>query len=167
MRLLLILLLFISNTCFAQFKSAKIGIDGLTCSMCSNSVERFLKQLDFVKEVKMDLNENVAEVNFIEGKKADMNALSKKVSDAGYSVRSLHAVFLFNNQKVKEGTTFTFENNTYLFLKAEEKILDKENTLQFIGKNFVSRKEYINWEANIRQYAPSGKPKKNFYYVIL
>ena len=101
MRRFLFIILFLKLVnANGQFHSATIGIDGLTCSMCSNGVEKALMQLDFVKKVDMDLNENIARVSFLDGKKVNINSLAKKVTDAGYSVRFMKSSFNFDNLKV-------------------------------------------------------------------
>ena len=39
----------------AQFISAEIGIDGLTCSACTRSAEMSIRKLPFVADVKMNI----------------------------------------------------------------------------------------------------------------
>ena len=40
---ILVLVISFVNTSKAQFKSATIGIDGLTCSACTNATEQSIK----------------------------------------------------------------------------------------------------------------------------
>src|ERR1700722_452721 len=77
----------------AQFVSAKLGVDGLTCSACTRSVELSIRKLDFVKDVQMNLDNTVGQITFIPGKQISMNKIAKAVTDAGFSVRYLQATF--------------------------------------------------------------------------
>ncbi|MBX9852261.1 MAG: heavy-metal-associated domain-containing protein [Cytophagaceae bacterium] len=123
----------------AQFKSASLGVDGLTCSMCTNSVEKLIRQLDFVKATKMDLNSTVVEIIFKEGKKVNINSLAGKVYDAGFSVRFLKAVFNFDTISISDYSSFTFEDEQYDFIKSGNKKLSGETVIIFLTKiNFPS-----------------------------
>ena len=51
-------LILIFCTCFsasAQFQTVYIGVNGLTCSQCSRTVEMSIRKLDFVGDVQMNL----------------------------------------------------------------------------------------------------------------
>lgn len=76
----------------AQFVSAQVGINGLTCSQCSRSVEMQLRRLSFVRSVTMDLEHTVGTLTFTDGSKVDVKAVAKAVKDAGFSVRFLEAL---------------------------------------------------------------------------
>ena len=81
-----------------QFKSVEMGIDGLTCSMCSRSVEMSLFKLDFIDRVEMDLNSNRSEIFFNEGMYVSIDKIAQAVIDAGFSVAYLNALFDFKEQ---------------------------------------------------------------------
>ena len=53
----IIFLLSVSNT-FAQLTKVEIVATGLTCSMCSNAINKQLKTLTDVEKVDIDLNTN-------------------------------------------------------------------------------------------------------------
>ncbi len=60
---LLLIFSFSKNT-NAQFISAIVGIDGLTCSACSYATEKSILKLIFVDSVYMELDKNIATVFF-------------------------------------------------------------------------------------------------------
>lgn len=151
---------------FSQFRSASIRVDGLTCSMCSNSVERLVRTLDFVQDVHMDLNSNIAEVTFKKGSKVEMKRLAKSVKDAGYSVGFLTASFYFDSLSVKEGFTFTFEDNIFRFISSGEQILNGWVNVKFLGREFQEKKEYVKSLPLYSTYLREDK-KKNIYYIQL
>ncbi len=66
--LLWILALLFSCNSKAQFTSAELGVDGLTCSACTRSVELSIRKLDFVKDVQMNLDNTVGQITFVPGK---------------------------------------------------------------------------------------------------
>jgi copper chaperone CopZ len=162
-----ILSLFFLINSKAQFKSATIGIDGLTCSMCSNSAERLLRQLDFVEDVKMDLNATTCYITFRKGNKVKIYKLADKVKDAGFSVRMITAVFNFEAMSSKEGEAFIFEEDEYIFIKTSGKELKGETSISFIGKKYVPKREYSQWAAILSSYKKAGKGKKQIYYITL
>lgn len=166
-RLLLALVFFMIGPVNAQFNKATIGIDGLTCSMCSNSVEKLLRQLDFVEHVTMDLNQTTAEVLFKPGKKVSIRELSQKVFDSGFSVRSLKTVFTFNEVECKEGNRFVFEGDEYIFLKAPSEKLNGAKEVTFIGKKFMSPKEFNHWKNSLSKYKGTLKIKSAVYHIVL
>lgn len=139
-----ILLYFSSN---AQFKSATIGIDGLTCSACSFSTEKSIKKLDFVDSVYMQLDKNIATIYFKKEKPISIYELSKKITDAGFAVRSIYAVFNFNDVTVTNNYCFIYENNVYQFIKTDtEKKLNGFVSIQFAGEEYMQKKEFKKWK---------------------
>ena len=100
-----------------QFKSVEMGIDGLTCSMCSRSVEMSLVKLDFVDRVEMDLNSNRSEIFFHEGMYVSIDKVAQAVIDAGFSVAYLNALFDFKELIIDIHTCWNYANETYQFFE--------------------------------------------------
>lgn len=82
--LVTLVLLLISKFALPQPDSVLIGIDGLTCSMCSYSVQSMIKKVPEVLEVKMDLNANEASITMKAGTAPDLALLVRKIYDAGF-----------------------------------------------------------------------------------
>lgn len=140
-----------------------IGLDGLTCSMCSNSVYRSLLQVPGVKEVNMDLNENVAEVVLKEKATPAFRDLSQKVLDAGYSVRFIKVKIPFKEFTTSYGKVFHFNGNDYIYIGSEEKKLDDFTTVSIIGKGFATKKELKKWVQAITDYKLSISSNSYFF----
>lgn len=164
--LFLFFLITFSLSSNAQFTHGIIGIDGLTCSMCSNSVEKSLKQLNFVGEISMDLNENVAYVKFIDGKEVNIDQLAQKVRDSGFSVRFLKAGFLFKNFPAKNHSHYEYEGKKYIFLNIKDVVLDGEVMITFVNKQFVSKK-YYSWGRVIKEDQKINPADKKNRYITL
>ena len=164
--LLLVTFLLTAFFSSAQFRAATMRIDGLTCSMCSNSVDKAIKKLDFVENVQMNLNSNIAEVVFREGIKVDIKRLAQAVKDAGYSVGYLNAAFYFDSLTISEGFSFLHDNDHYRFVSSDEKTLTGLVTLKFLGKIYQEKKEYLQSVTLYSAYMREDK-KKNVYYIQL
>ena len=79
--LLLFLAITISIAAGAQVTKVSLQASGLTCSMCSNSINKSLKTLAFVDNVDPNVQTSTFEITFKQGSNVDFNALKKKVED--------------------------------------------------------------------------------------
>lgn len=155
----------------AQYKSAKIGVDGLTCSACSFATQKSLMELKSVDSVHMELEQNTATVFFKEGQKVNVKELAKKVVDAGFSVRSITATINVNEIEAVPDGCWRYENDTYHFIKLDApKKLNGDVQLTFIGEKFMSPKEFKKWKMYSKNTcAPNGasNPYSQDYYVTI
>lgn len=131
----------------AQFISAIVGIDGLTCSACSYSTEKSIRKLIFVDSVYMELDKNIATVYFKKNTSVSIRSLAQKVVDAGFAVRSIHAIYDFKDLKITPDQCWEFENSLYHFVKMEkEQTLSGPTTIKFIGEKYMQKAEYKKWK---------------------
>src|SRR4051812_34474653 len=86
----------------AQFLWAEIGVDGLTCSACTRSVEMSLRKLDFVDSVVMNLEHTDGKIYFKKDQSVEPDKIAQAVVNAGFSVRFLKANFNFSGTQVKD-----------------------------------------------------------------
>lgn len=168
--LCLLFVLFFSSEIKAQFKSAIVGIDGLTCSACSFATEKSIRTLNFVDSVAMELDKNIATVYFKKGSRVSIQLLARKVFDAGFAVRSMDATFDFKDLSISDGSCFEFENDTYHFIKIDsEKKLNGISSVRFIGEKFMSKKEFRSWKLLAGGSCKSGPAASmgTQYYITL
>ena len=161
----LIIFLLISQISIAQFQSVQIGVNGLTCSQCTKSVEMSLRKLAFVKDVRMDLANTEGEITFKEGALVDIKKLAQAVVDAGFSVRYVSAILIFNQVNISENYCWIFENSQYQFIKTENKELNGLVKLNFIGKQFMPNDELKNW-GTILEAAKGKSCEAPFVYFV-
>ena len=133
----LALSLFVSKTTKAQFIKAEVQVSGLTCSMCQLATEKALKTLDFVSDIKPDLNKNVYLLTFKKDKPVNLDLIKKKVKGAGFSVSKLVAVFDFNQLKISNNFHFDFAGSQYHFMNVTDKTLDGPVRLTVLDKDFI------------------------------
>ncbi|HEY3875961.1 MAG TPA: heavy-metal-associated domain-containing protein [Candidatus Kapabacteria bacterium] len=168
MKTTLIFLLLVFGTSFtarAQFVNADIGVNGLTCSMCSRGVAATLQSLPFIDSVSTDLNALVTHVTFKKGSKVSIDDLRKMVEDAGFSVRFVHATFQFDDQKIDKDYHFSYGGDTYVFVGVQDKTISGPVELQFVDKAYVSKQEYavLSKTVNFGEHSATG----TLYHVTL
>lgn len=81
-----------SSAGLAQFREIRIGVDGLTCSQCTRSVEMQLRRLAFVDRVTMDLDSTRGRMTLRAGHQMAPKRIAIAVTNAGFSIRYLHLI---------------------------------------------------------------------------
>ena len=165
----LILYLIVFFPCIAQgqYKSVEMGINGLTCSMCSRSVELSLIKLDFIDQVVMDLNSTSSKIFFNEGAYVSIDKIAQAVVDAGFSVSYLHAWFDFKDQPIQTAACWNYAYEVYQFLDLSLPQLEGEIMLKFIGADFLSRNEMKKWKIKLSEAQNKVCTQKEHYFVTL
>ncbi len=148
----------------AQFTSIDIGINGLTCSQCSRSVEMELRKLGFLKSIQMDLEHTSAVLALKEDAYADIAAVARAVRDAGFSVRYLKARLKDSMFFAGSGNCRSLQGDAYFILNASEDH-KRSDVVQFIGKDFMPKpmlKQY-----HVPPVAKTLCPGKRIYSIIV
>lgn len=166
-QLVLILTFFLLCTQkgLGQFTVAEIGVNGLTCSQCSRSVEMSLLKLDFVKEVQMNLENTNGKITFKKGIEVNLKKIAKAVTDAGFSVGYLRVAYAFDNLDISNPASFSNASGQFCFVNTELKKLHGEILLTVINKEFMPNSEYKKWKEQIKKSCT--EVKKETYYVTL
>ncbi|MCW3089394.1 MAG: heavy-metal-associated protein [Ferruginibacter sp.] len=141
-KILLIIAIAVSATTNAQVKTVSLQASGLTCSMCSNSINKALKTLDFVLKVDADIKTYTFEISFNPNSVIDFDMLRKRVEGAGFSVCGFIANIHFDKLEVKNNQPLLYENRIFLFTDLSEQTLSGEKHVKILDKGFVSTKEY-------------------------
>ncbi len=145
----LLVIIFLLSVFFgkAQFKSANLQASGLTCAMCSNAINKSLKTLSFVEKVDADIANASFLIIFKQGTEINFDQLRKKVEDAGFSVAKLQVVTVFNNTAIENDKSVTINGKVFHFLNIKNQVLNGEQTITIVDKNFVPVKEYKKFTA--------------------
>ncbi len=128
--LVLILILNVTNT-KAQIIKAEIIATGLTCSMCSNAINKQLKSLPEVVNVETDLNTNTFTVTLKEDNNLSPKVFKEKVEKAGFFIGSL----------VVTAKAETIANTKYILIN-ENSESKSEIIFKVLDKGFVTEKEF-------------------------
>jgi copper chaperone CopZ len=163
------LLIIAGSTAKAQFVKAEVTVSGLTCSMCQLATEKALKTLDFVGDVKPDLNKNVYLVSFKKDKAVNLDLIKKKVKGAGFSVSKLVTVFNFNNEKISNNSHFDFAGSKYHFMNVSSRTLDGPIRLTVLDKDFIPAGEFKTRSAKteFECYKTGLMGKTRTYHITL
>ncbi|MEO8772652.1 MAG: heavy-metal-associated domain-containing protein [Ferruginibacter sp.] len=126
----------------AQVTKVSLQASGLTCSMCSNSINKALKTLDFVTSVDADIKTYTFEISFKPNTNVDFDKIRKKVENAGFTVCGFVATIYFNNVPVKNNQAVTIGVNDFLFVNTKDQLLNGAKLVKVLDKGYVSSKEY-------------------------
>ncbi|ESU19089.1 putative heavy metal transport (copper)/detoxification protein [Flavobacterium cauense R2A-7] len=115
----------------AQISKAEIRATGLTCSMCSNAINKQLKSLPEVINVETDLNTNTFTVTLKEGNELSPKVFKEKVEKAGFFIGSL----------VITAKSETITKSPYI-LVGKNSGTGSEVQFQVVDKGYVTDKEF-------------------------
>jgi copper chaperone CopZ len=162
----LLFILFITAGANAQFISAEIGVNGLTCSACTRTVEMSLRKLDFVKDVKMDLENTDGQVIFQPKSNVSAEKLANAVTAAGFSVRFINIVYHSDSaMSVNDNYCFSYDGNSYQFIGITQQArLSGDVTLKLVGKEFLPPKDFKKWKNEIK---PVCANTQSVYFITL
>ncbi|MCW3114918.1 MAG: heavy-metal-associated protein [Segetibacter sp.] len=158
-RFLFVIAILFSIVTNAQVTKVSLQANGLTCSMCSNSIFKSLKTVNFVHNIEANIKTSTFEITFKPGASIDFAVLKDKVEDAGYSVAKFIATVRCKDVKVQSNTPVKIGNITLRFFAPNEQSLNGEKQVRVMNKGFVSAKELK--KINLEQQ-PLG-----IYYVMI
>ncbi len=153
---------------FAQFTSASVRINGLTCSSCSMATEKAMMSLDFVEQVVMNLDAHVATVTFKAGQKVSLKALAQKVVDAGFSVGHLEATLQLNTPMALVDNSLAYGGDVYRFVSGQYSTFSTSVTITLVGSLYMDKGEFKKWKSRVDAAAKptdNASPLVAVYYV--
>ena len=78
---------FFIRTANAQIKSITVSVDGLACPFCAYGIEKKMKRLQGVKEIKILLNAGTVTLKCAKNKSPAFADVRSAVEDAGFTPR--------------------------------------------------------------------------------
>ena len=143
----IIAILFLS-TLNAQISKAEIRATGLTCSMCSNAINKQLKSMPEVASVDTDLNTNTFTVTLKKDNTLSPKIFKDKVEKAGFFIGVL--IISIDAAAIKSTNFINVNSSTAVGSDAKIQILDKGYvTAKEYKKLLKSFKNIATYEANI------------------
>lgn len=141
-KIFFIALLACASVSDAQVKKVSLQASGLTCSMCSNAINKAIRAIDFVDKVDANIKTSTFEISFKEGTVVDFDRLKKAVEDAGFFVAKFSALVHFNNAKALNDNHLAADNRVFHFIGIKDQSLNGDVNIRFLDKGFVSSKEF-------------------------
>lgn len=168
-KLILIISVFIAVDVQAQVKNITIQASGLTCSMCSNSIFKALKTLDFVDNVVPNIKTSSFDISFKPSMEIDFDKMKAKVEDAGFFVAGFTIIYHFDNLAVVNDTHVTVGNLVFHFLNIKDGVLSGDKKLRLLDKGFVSAKEFKKNSGLTRMpcFKTGEENKKRIFHVTI
>lgn len=70
----------------------KIEVDGLSCPFCAYGLEKNLKDVENIKDIKIDVENAFVLLSISEGKGIDEDLIRKSIKNAGFTPRKITQV---------------------------------------------------------------------------
>jgi copper chaperone CopZ len=164
-KIIIIVAIVFSSNAFAQITKAEIVATGLTCSMCSNAINKQFKKLAEVDSVATDLNTNTFVVYLKKENKLKPRVLKKSVEKAGFFVGSLVITVPSDNLKTDDNKTILLNGSTFVFLNEETQKNDGETKLKIYDKGYVTQKEYKKLLKTFSKTASYSLENEDDYHI--
>ena len=166
--ILIILICLFTVQANAQISKAELIATGLTCSMCSNAINKQFKAMPEVENVITDLNKNTFTINLKKGNTLSPKAFKDKVEKAGFFIGSLILTIPLDNVKAGDNLLYNAKEATYVFVDTKLQTTQGEVKLQVLDKGFVTQKEYKKLEKSFSKYPSYAvNNSKNFHVKML
>lgn len=157
----------ISVASYSQITKAEIVATGLTCSMCSNAINKQLKTLPEVDNITTDLNTNTFTVQFKKGSVITPQRLKQSVEKAGFFVGSMVITLALDNPKLDAQSSINQDENTYVFLDVEPNSVTEVIKAKVLDKGFVTQKEYKKLLKSMAKHATYAAGDEKTYHLKL
>lgn len=160
-----LLTLMTSGNAFSQISKAEIIATGLTCSMCSNAINKQLKAMDVVENVTTDLNTNTFTVHFKNNNSVQPIVLKNAVEKAGFFVGSMVLTMPFDNVKAQDNAVVKKDEATFIFIDTKDQVLTGETKVKILNEGFVTQKEYKKLVKSYSKYPTYVDGSDNNYHI--
>lgn len=163
--LAMLFILAINLVATAQINKVEIIATGLTCSMCSNAINKQLKSLKEVDSVSTDLNTNTFTVYLKKENVLKPIVLKEGVEKAGFFVGSMVLSTVFDNVGVQENQLVKAGHLDYVIVDSKVKTLNGEIKVQVLDKGFVTQKEYKKLTKSLSKIPSYAMENENDYHI--
>jgi copper chaperone CopZ len=163
----LLILLSVYAEVRAQVTKAEIMATGLTCSMCSNAINKQLKALAAVDSVVTDLNTNTFTVHIKKDAMITPGSLKDRVEKAGFFVGSMVVSMSFDNFNVPENKTIEKGGASMVIVENNPHVLNGEVRLKIVDKGYVTQKEFKKFSRLFSKIPSFNNAGDNEYHVII
>ncbi len=142
------------STANAQISKAEIRATGLTCSMCSNAINKQLKSMPEVASVDTDLNTNTFTVTLKKDNTLSPKIFKDKVEKAGFFIGSL----------IVSMDAEAINNNNFINVNGS-KVTGAEAKIQILDKGYVTAKEYKKLAKSFKNMASYEANSEDDFHI--
>jgi copper chaperone CopZ len=144
-----------------QITKVEIMATGLTCSMCSNAINKQLKTIAEVEKVDIDLNKNLFVVTLKADNKLTPKTFKDKVEKAGFFIGSMVLSVNFANQNVEDNKQI----DNYIFIDTKAQTLNGLAKVKVLDKGYVTAKEYKKLAKTFVKYQTYAKGDEGIFHL--
>lgn len=137
----LLVALTLSMACKAQIEKVSLQASGLTCSMCSNAINKALKKLDFVQRVDANVKNYTFEIYFKDENAIDFDKIRRKVEGAGFTVSGFTVSVRFDQVPLEPTKQITLGKNKVILTNVTSSSLDGVTQIKLLDKGFVPEQD--------------------------
>jgi copper chaperone CopZ len=159
--IIFIQLIALSIAVNAQITKVEIMATGLTCSMCSNAINKQLKTLTEVEKVDIDLNKNLFTVTLKADNKLTPKTFKDKVEKAGFFIGSMVLSVNLGNQTIEDNKKI----DNYIFIDTKAQIINGLAKVKVLDKGYVTAKEYKKLEKVYTKYQSYSKDTEGIFHL--
>lgn len=164
--LAVILLIFLTGLkSYAQITKVEIMATGLTCSLCSNAINKQLKSMTEIDSISTDLNTNTFTVYFKKDHSLEPKVLKNAVEKAGFFVGTMILTAKFHTPTIENNTTLKVAEATYVFIDIKNPVTHGEAKYKVLDKGFVTQKEHKKLLKSYSKYPAYATENENDYYL--
>ena len=100
----------------AQVSRIVVQVDGLTCPFCAYSLEKQIKRIDAMAELAIEVDDGLAIITPVQGKRVEIGELPDAVKKAGFTPREIRVEATGRLEDLEGQLTFVAEDGTPLLL---------------------------------------------------
>lgn len=146
----------------AQISKVDIMATGLTCSMCSNAINKQLKSLPQIADVATDLNTNTFTISFHADQVVSPEVLKNAVEKAGFFVGSM--VLTLNPEKLNvEQDKLNIGEDSFVFMDSKKA---NSTAYRVVDKGFVTQKEYKKLSKTYAKHGSYSSEGDHIYHIV-
>jgi copper chaperone CopZ len=145
----------------AQITKVEIMATGLTCSMCSNAINKQLKTVAEVEKVDIDLNKNLFVITLKKDNKLTPKTFKDKVEKAGFFVGSMVLFVNFDAQTVEDNK----QVDNYIFIDTKAQTISGLTKVKMLDKGYVTAKEYKKLAKTLAKYPTYNKSNDEKFHL--
>ncbi len=137
--------------------SAKLKVNGLTCSMCSKATHKSLSKINFIQTIDPDLEHTSFTLIFKPNAEINIAEIKNSIEKAGFSVGELILNF---DQPISSGSEIKIGAQNFLVMNNKV----GANEVKVMGDGYISNKE---WQVFIKNNANASINKNTLYLEVL
>lgn len=141
-KIIIIALLLLPIITIAQVKKITIQASGLTCSMCSNAINKSLQALPFVEKTIPNIKNSSFDIYLKKEAIYSFDLIKESVEEAGFSVASFYVTIDMNTAVAAKDQHTLVDGNLFHFINANNQPLIGEKKIKIVDKGFVTAKEF-------------------------